>query len=320
MSEEKTLQELREQIEQLEALNSRNGLDLSREIDNLTEKLAEREKDTKEKLEEWDKVNLARHPDRPGSEEYLDYLMEDFYPLHGDRLIGDDGALIGGLAKYNGETVMVIAQNKGGEVEQSQQSNFGMLRSEGYRKAQRLMKLAETFQFPVLTLIDTPGAYPGKEAEERNIGGMIAKSISEMVSLEVPTVAAVIGEGGSGGAVAIGAADRVVMLENSIYSVISPEGCAAILWEDRDKADEAARALKLTAGHAQDLGIIDEIIPEGGSGAHEDFETTADNLDHSLSNHLEELENYEEDQLLAKRRKKYRSIGSFKKVMKKEQS
>ncbi|MFW6104410.1 MAG: acetyl-CoA carboxylase carboxyltransferase subunit alpha [Candidatus Bipolaricaulota bacterium] len=320
MSEEKTLQELREQIEQLEALNSRNGLDLSREIDNLTEKLAEREKDTKEKLEEWDKVSLARHPDRPGSEEYLDYLMDDFYPLHGDRLIGDDGALIGGLAKYKGKTVMVIAQNKGGEVEQSQQSNFGMLRSEGYRKARRLMKLAETFQFPVLTLIDTPGAYPGKEAEERNIGGMIAKSISEMVSLEVPTVAAVIGEGGSGGAVAIGAADRVLMLENSIYSVISPEGCAAILWEDRDKADEAARALKLTAGHAQSLGIIDEIIPEGGSGAHDDFETTADNLDNSLTKHLEELENYKEDQLLAKRREKYRSIGSFKKVMKKEQS
>lgn len=320
MSEEKTLQELQEQIEQLKALNSRNGLDLSREIDNLTEKLAERKKDTRENLEEWDRVNLARHPDRPDSGEYLDYLMEDFYPLQGDRLLGDDRALIGGLAKYSGETVMVIAQNKGGEVEQSQQSNFGMLRSEGYRKARRLMKLAEKFQFPVLTLIDTPGAYPGKEAEERNIGGMIAKSISEMVSLEVPTIAAVIGEGGSGGAVAIGAADRVLMLENSIYSVISPEGCAAILWENRDKADEAARALKLTAGHAQELGIIDEVISEGASGAHEDFETTADNLDNSLSKHLEELENYDRDQLLEKRRKKYRSIGSFKKVMKKEQS
>lgn len=320
MSEEKTLQELQEKIEQLKALNSKNGLDLSREIDNLTEKLAERKKGTREHLEEWDRVNLARHPDRPGSGEYIDYLVEDFYPLHGDRLIGDDRALIGGLAKYNGETIMVIAQNKGGEVEQSQQSNFGMLRSEGYRKARRLMKLAETFQFPVLTLIDTPGAYPGKEAEERNIGGMIAKSISEMVSLEVPTVAAVIGEGGSGGAVAVGAADRVLMLENSIYSVISPEGCAAILWEDRDKADEAARALKLTAGHAQSLGIIDEVIPEGASGAHEDFETTADNLDNSLLEHLEELENYERDQLLAKRREKYRSIGSFKEVKKKEQS
>jgi len=320
MSEEKTLKELQEQIEQLKALNSRNGLDLSREIDNLTEKLAERKKDTSENLEEWDRVNLARHPDRPDSREYLDYLMEDFYPLHGDRLLGDDRALIGGLAEYKGETVIVIAQNKGGEVEQSQQSNFGMLRSEGYRKARRLMKLAETFQFPAITLIDTPGAYPGKEAEERNIGGMIAKSISEMVSLEVPTIAAVIGEGGSGGAVAIGAADRVLMLENSIYSVISPEGCAAILWENRDKADEAARALKLTADHAQDLGIIDEVIPEGASGAHEDFETTADNLDNSLAKHLEELKNYDQDQLLAKRRKKYRSIGSFKKVMKKEQS
>lgn len=316
MSDERTLKELKEQIEQLKALDSKNGLDLSREIDNLTEKLAERREETKEDLGAWARVKLARHPDRPSSDDYLDYLVDDFYSLHGDRLLGDDRALIGGLAKYNGETVMVIAQSKGGDVEKSQQSNFGMLRSEGYRKARRLMKLGEKFQFPVLTLIDTPGAYPGKESEERNIGGMIAKSISEMVSLEVPTVTAVIGEGGSGGAVAIGAADRVLMLENSIYSVISPEGCAAILWNDKDKADDAARSLKLTADNAVDLGVVDEIIPEGASGAHEDFETTADNLAGSITKHLEELQSYSRDKLLALRRDKYRSIGSFRKVVK----
>lgn len=316
MSDERTLKELKEQIEQLKALDSKNGLDLSREIDNLTEKLAERREETKEDLGAWARVKLARHPDRPSSDDYLDYLVDDFYSLHGDRLLGDDRALIGGLAKYNGETVMVIAQSKGGDVEKSQQSNFGMLRSEGYRKARRLMKLGEKFQFPVLTLIDTPGAYPGKESEERNIGGMIAKSISEMVSLEVPTVTAVIGEGGSGGAVAIGAADRVLMLENSIYSVISPEGCAAILWNDKDKADDAARSLKLTADNAEDLGVVDEIIPEGASGAHEDFETTADNLAGSITKHLEELQSYSRDKLLALRRDKYRSIGSFRKVVK----
>lgn len=318
MSEEKTLKELKEQIEQLKALDSKDGLDLSQEIDNLTEKLAERKEKTEEELGEWARVKLARHPDRPGSREYLDYLVDDFHPLHGDRLLGDDSALIGGLAEYNGETVIIIAQSKGGAVEKSQRSNFGMLRSEGYRKARRLMALGEKFQFPVLTLIDTPGAYPGKEAEERNIGGMIAKSISEMVSLEVPTITAVIGEGGSGGAVAIGAADRVLMLENSIYSVISPEGCATILWKDREKADEAARALKLTPDHAKSLGIIDEIIQEGASGAHEDFETTAKNLDISVSSHLEDLKQYDNDELLDRRREKYRSIGSFRKVMKKE--
>ncbi len=317
MSEEKTLKELEEQIERLKALDSKNGLDLGQEIDNLTEKLAQRKESPKKGLDDWDRVKLARHPDRPDSEDYINLLTDDFYSLRGDRLIGDDSALEAGLARYDGETVVVIAQSKGGDAEQSQETNFGMLRSQGYRKARRLMKLGEKFGFPVLALIDTPGAYPGKEAEELNIGGMIARSISTMVSLEVPTVAVVIGEGGSGGAVAIGAADRVLMLENSIYSVISPEGCAAILWNDRERADEAARALKLTADYAKELGVIDEIISEE-SGAHEDFEPVADNLKESISTHLDELRSYDTETLLKKRREKYRSIGSFRKAVRKK--
>lgn len=316
MSEEKTLAELEEQIERLKNLNSRNGLDLSEEIDTLTEKLAARQETEEEELDDWDRVKLARHPDRPGSEEYVDYLTDEFYPLKGDRLLGDDSALIGGLAKYEGQSVVVIAQSKGGDAERSQQTNFGMLRSEGYRKACRLMELGEKFDFPILTIIDTPGAYPGKEAEKRNIGGMIAKSISTMVSLEVPTIAAVIGEGGSGGAIAIGAADRILMLENSIYSVISPEGCAAILWNDRDKADDAARALRLSANHAKELGVVDEVVKEGGSGAHEDFETSAVNLKETISSHLKQLNGYERETLMSKRREKYRSIGSYRQVTK----
>lgn len=318
MSEERTLEELEEQIERLKSLNSRNGLDLSQEIENLTAKLADRQEETKKELDEWDRVKLARHPDRPGSEDYLEFLMEDFYPLHGDRLLGDDSALKGGLARFQGDTVVVVAQSKGGEAEESRQTNFGMIRSEGYRKARRLMNLAEKFDFPLLTLIDTPGAYPGKEAEEKNIGGMIARSISRMVSLEVPTVAAVIGEGGSGGAVAIGAADRVLMLENSIYSVISPEGAAAILWKDRDRADEAARALKLSANGARDLGIVDEIVEEGGKGAHDDFQASAKNLSRSLSRHLDQLISLDRDELLSSRREKYREVGSLRRVVKKE--
>ncbi|MCF7890604.1 acetyl-CoA carboxylase carboxyltransferase subunit alpha [Candidatus Bipolaricaulota bacterium] len=317
MSEERTLRELEEQIERLRALNSENGLDLSREIDNLTEKLAQRKESSEEGLDDWDCVKLARHPDRPDSKDYVNFLTDDYYALSGDRLIGDDSALEGGLARYEDETIIVIAQSKGGDAEQSQETNFGMLRSEGYRKARRLMNLGEKFGFPILTLIDTPGAYPGKEAEERNIGGMIARSISTMVSLEVPTIAAVIGEGGSGGAVAIGAADRVLMLENSIYSVISPEGCAAILWNDRERADEAARALKLTAEHAEELGVVDEVIPEG-KGAHEDLETVAGNLNNSISAYLKELKDLDSETLLAKRREKYRSIGSFRNVVQKK--
>src|SRR6056297_185564 len=289
MSEKRTLQELEKQIEQLKNLNAKNGLDLSAEIDNLAEKLAERQESAKEELDEWDIVKLARHPDRPSSKVYIDRLTDDFYSLHGDRLLGDDKALIGGMAKFNEQSVMVIAQSKGGNASKSKETNFGMLRSEGYRKAHRLMDLAEKFGFPILTLIDTPGAYPGKDAEEKNIGGMIARSISKMVSVDVPTMSVVIGEGGSGGAVAIGAADRVLMLENSIYSVISPEGCAAILWNDENSADEAARALRLTADHAKELGIVDEIIGEGPEGAHKNLEVTVSSLEESLNRNLSQL-------------------------------
>ncbi len=318
MSEKRTLQELEKQIEQLKNLNAKNGLDLSAEIDNLAEKLAERQESAKEELDEWDIVKLARHPDRPSSKVYIDRLTDDFYSLHGDRLLGDDKALIGGMAKFNEQSVMVIAQSKGGNASKSKETNFGMLRSEGYRKAHRLMDLAEKFGFPILTLIDTPGAYPGKDAEEKNIGGMIARSISKMVSVDVPTMSVVIGEGGSGGAVAIGAADRVLMLENSIYSVISPEGCAAILWNDENSADEAARALRLTADHAKELGIVDEIIGEGPEGAHKNLEVTVSSLEESLNRNLSQLLELDRETLLAKRHERYRNIGSFKRVTKEE--
>ncbi|MBS3813061.1 acetyl-CoA carboxylase carboxyltransferase subunit alpha [Candidatus Bipolaricaulota bacterium] len=315
MSEKKTLEELESQIEQLKQLHSQNGLDLSDEIAKLSEKLSDRQKTAKERLDGWDIVQLARHPDRPDGRAYIDALTDDFYPLHGDRLLGDDKALTGGLAKYDGQTVVIIAQSKGGNASESQETNFGMLKSEGYRKAQRLMDLAEKFDFPILSLIDTPGAYPGKEAEENNIGGMIAQCISRMITLNVPTIAAVIGEGGSGGAVAIGAADRVLMLENSIYSVISPEGCAAILWKNRDNADEAARGLKLTAANAKELGVVDEVIDEG-PGAHKEFKIAADNLDRSLKKNLSELSQLNEEELLERRQKKYRQMGSFRRVTK----
>lgn len=315
MSEKKTLEELENQIEQLKQLHAQNGLDLSDEIDKLSEKLTQRQDSAHKKLDEWDIVQLARHPDRPDANAYISELTDDFYSLHGDRLLGDDSALTGGLSRYNGQTVVVIAQSKGGNASQSQETNFGMLKSEGYRKAQRLMKLADKFGFPIISLIDTPGAYPGKVAEENNIGGMIAQSISTMVSVTVPTVAAIIGEGGSGGAVAIGAADRVIMLENSIYSVISPEGCAAILWNDKENADEAARALKLTASHAKELGVADEIIAEG-PGAHKEFEVSAENLDEAFTKSLEDLGELNKKELLAARREKYREIGSYRRARK----
>ncbi|MFP4589106.1 MAG: acetyl-CoA carboxylase carboxyltransferase subunit alpha, partial [Candidatus Acetothermia bacterium] len=258
MEKDKLLKKLESQIAELQELANQNGMDLSEEISRLRQKLKEAEEKRKSEITDWDRVQLARHPNRPTAKQYIDLLMDDFYQLHGDRLLGDDRALIGGLAKFEGTTVVLIAQQKGGEVEESKDCNFGMVHPEGYRKARRLMQMAARFDFPLISLIDTPGAYPGKSAEKRNIGGTIAKCIDEMLKLPVPTISAIIGEGGSGGAVAIGAADRVVMLENAIYSVISPEGCAAILWKDREKAEEAAKQLRLTAPHIFELGLIDE--------------------------------------------------------------
>lgn len=315
MSNDELLKEIDSQIEKLEKLSARDGLDFSQEIARLQEKLTRaKEEEEKRELGDWERVQLARHPNRPSSREYIEELMDGFYELHGDRLIGDDKALVGGLGEFKGRSIVILAQQKGRDAEESKECNFGMVHPEGYRKARRLMELAEKFSFPLFSFIDTPGAYPGKRSEENNIGGAIARSIQEMLNLEVPTVATIIGEGGSGGAVALGAADRVLMMENSIYSVISPEGCAAILWKDKDKADEAANSLKLTSPHVKDMDLIDEVIEEDKGGAHEDFESSAENLADSLERHLGELREEDISSLLKKRKERYRSIGHFHKV------
>ncbi|MFW6012920.1 MAG: acetyl-CoA carboxylase carboxyltransferase subunit alpha [Candidatus Bipolaricaulota bacterium] len=316
MEKDKLLKKLESQIAELQELANQNGMDLSEEISRLRQKLKEAEEKRKSEITDWDRVQLARHPNRPTAKQYIDLLMDDFYQLHGDRLLGDDRALIGGLAKFEGTTVVLIAQQKGGEVEESKDCNFGMVHPEGYRKARRLMQMAARFDFPLISLIDTPGAYPGKSAEKRNIGGTIAKCIDEMLKLPVPTISAIIGEGGSGGAVAIGAADRVVMLENAIYSVISPEGCAAILWKDREKAEEAAKQLRLTAPHIFELGLIDEVVEEGSGGAHEDLEQTAKNLGDSLRTHLDQLLEISPQDLTDSRRNRYRKVGRYEYVEK----
>mgnify|MGYP006285334087 CR=1 FL=1 len=308
------LEEIDSQIDKLEKLSERDGLDFSQEIARLQEKLTRAKKEKKRELNDWERVKLARHPNRPSSRVYIDELMDEFYELHGDRLIGDDKALVGGLAKFRGRSIVVLAQQKGRDAEESKECNFGMVHPEGYRKARRLMELAENFSFPLFTFIDTPGAYPGKKSEENNIGGAIARSIQKLLGLRVPTLATIIGEGGSGGAVAIGATDRVLMMENSIYSVISPEGCAAILWKDKDKAEEAANSLKLTASHVEEMGLIDEVIKEEDGGAHENFEPSAKNLANSLERHINELVEEDVDSLLEKRKKWYRSIGTYNKV------
>ena len=314
MSNDNILERLESQINRLEELGQQNGLDLSDEIERLTKKLVEAKEEHREALSDWDRVKLARHPNRPTFMDYLGLLMDDFYELHGDRLLGDDKALVGGLAKFQGRSVVVIGQQKGCDAEESKSCNFGMVRPEGYRKACRLMDLADRFSFPLITFIDTPGAYPGKDSERHNIGGTIARSISRMAKLEVPTIATVIGEGGSGGAVAIGVADRVLMLENSIYSVISPEGCAAILWKDKEEADRAASSLKLTPPDLFEMDLIDEIIEEGPDGAHENFEVTATNLKASLMHNLDELVEKDPLDLREKRLARYSRMGSFREI------
>jgi len=262
-------------------------------------------------LTPWDKVQLARHPRRPHTLNYVRGLCEDFVELHGDRRFGDDAAMVGGVARFDGRTVMVIGQQKGRDARENVKRNWGMARPEGYRKALRLFLHAEKFGFPVLTFIDTPGADPGVQSEERGQGNAIAENILVMAGLRVPIIATVIGEGGSGGALAIGVADRLLMLEHSVYSVASPEGTAAILWRDASKAPDAARAMKITAQDLLALQIADAIIPEPEGGAHMDTEATVAALGAALRQQLDELLGFDNDTLLNQRYAKYRGIGSF---------
>ncbi len=263
------------------------------------------------KASAWHRVQLARHPERPHSLDYIERLFERFHEIHGDRNFGDDSAIIAGFCFFLGHPVMVIAQQKGRQTKQKLHRNFGMPKPEGYRKALRAMKLAEKFGRPILTFLDTPGAYPGIDAEERGQAEAIARNLYEMAQIEVPIIVTCIGEGGSGGALALGVGNRVLMLENAVYSVISPESCAAIVWRDAGKAELAANALKLTATDLTKLGLVDEIIPEPVGGAHTDVDQTARNLADALTQNLNDLDSLSPEQLVDDRYAKFRAMGGF---------
>ncbi len=307
---EKPLRELEERIEKLAAGDNARP-STQDEIRKLKARLASAEAELYGKLTPWQQTQLARHPQRPSVADYARIFCHDFVELHGDRLFGDDQAILGGLARFAGRSVMVIGHQKGKTLKERMQRNFGMPNPEGYRKALRLMMLAEKFRRPVLTFIDTPGAYPGVGAEERGQAEAIARNLWVMARLKIPTVSVVTGEGGSGGALALGVTDRVLMLEHTIYSVISPEGCAAILWEDAAKAPEAAAALKMTAKDLHELGLVDEIVQEPVGGAHRDPQAAADRLAKALATHLAQLEELPVEELLARREQKYRRIGAL---------
>ncbi|HVP74890.1 MAG TPA: acetyl-CoA carboxylase carboxyltransferase subunit alpha [Gaiellaceae bacterium] len=301
---------LRERLSRLRNMPLLGGAKLSGELERLQrqiDRLAEEATDD----EIWRSVELARHVDRPYTLDYVERLLDDWFELHGDRGLGDDGAMVTGLGKLDGRTVALIGQQKGRDIQERAARQFGMPFPEGYRKAIRVMQLAERHGFPVVSLIDTPGAYPGVAAEQHGQGGAIAASQAAMARLSVPTVACVIGEGGSGGAIAIALADRVLMQEHAIYSVISPEGCAAILWRDAGEAKKAAAAFKPDAGHCLELGVIDAIVPEPEGGAHTDHDAAARLLGGSLREALEELAEVPGDELRRRRRAKFRSLGVF---------
>lgn len=305
---EKPIQELEERLEKLTAASTARGK-VQEEIRALKARLAQTEAEIYSQITPWQRTQLARHPQRPSVLEYVEALFSEFIELHGDRAFGDDPAIVGGFARFGGRSVMVLGPQKGKTLKERMQRNFGMPNPEGYRKALRLMKLAEKFQRPILTFVDTPGAYPGVGAEERGQAEAIARNLLVMSRLAVPIVSVVIGEGGSGGALALGVADRVLMLEHAIYSVISPEGCAAILWDDPSKAPDAAAALKMTAKDLLGLGVIDEVIPEPMGGVHRDPPALVTRLAKSLSTHLSQLEELSVKDLLARRDQKYRKMG-----------
>jgi acetyl-CoA carboxylase carboxyl transferase subunit alpha len=302
---------LRERLSKLKNAGLLRGARVSGELDKAQRQL-DRIDDAQPSEEEiWHSVELARHQDRPYTLDYVDRLFDDFFQLHGDRFRADDAAIVAGLGRFDGRTVALVGQQKGRDIKERTKRNFGMSYPEGYRKAMRTMQLAATFGFPVLTFVDTPGAYPGVSAEQHGQGGAIARSQAVMLRLEIPTVACVIGEGGSGGAIALAVADRVLMQENAIYSVISPEGCAAILWRDAGAAQKAAAAFKPDAPHCLELGVIDGIVPEPPGGAQTDHDLAASLLGDSIREALEELDGVPADALKRRRRARFRSLGVF---------
>ena len=308
---EKPILELERKIEELKKFAHDKKIDLSGELTKLGDKLEKLKKETFQNLTPWHRVQLARHPKRPFTLDYINLIMTDFIEFHGDMLFGDDRALVCGFAKINGSKICVMGHQKGRDTKENLSRNFGSAHPEGYRKALRLMKKAEKYNIPIVVFIDTPGAYPGIGAEERGQAEAIAINIMEMFSIKVPIIVYVIGEGGSGGALGIGVGDRICVLENAYYSVISPEGCAAILWKERTKAPEAAEALKLTAQDLYKLGLIDEIISEPLGGAHRDPEKTAAGIKESIKRNLKELSALSKEELIEKRFEKFRKIPEF---------
>jgi acetyl-CoA carboxylase carboxyl transferase subunit alpha len=308
---EKPLVELRDKIAELKKFAAEKNLDMSEEIVTLEAKAERLENEIYGNLTTWQKVQIARHPGRPTTLHYIRTIFTDFMELHGDRLYGDDPAIVGGIAKFNGRPVTVIGHERGTDTKDKIARNFGLPHPEGYRKALRLMQQADKFGRPIICFIDTQGAHPGVEAEERGQSEAIARNLREMAGFSVPILCVVTGEGGSGGALGIGVGNRLLMLEHAYYSVISPEGAAAILWRDAAKAQEAAEALKITAADLKKLGIIDEIIPEPKGGAHKDPVLQSNYIKQALNEHLQPLLQMTPDELLEDRYQKYASIGEF---------
>lgn len=307
---EKQINELEKKIQELKGFGSNNkNIDLSSEVKRLEDKLEKLKKDTYSSLTAWQKVQIARHPKRPYTLDYINAIMTDFVELHGDRIFSDDKAIVAGFAKLDNQKIAVIGHQKGRDTNENLKRNFGCAHPEGYRKALRIMRLAEDANLPVVIFIDTPGAYPGIGAEERGQAQAIALNLREMVRINTPLVGVVIGEGGSGGALGIGVVDKMCVLENAYYSVISPEGCAAILWKNGSRAAEAAEVLKLTGEDLLRMGIIDEVIAEPLGGAHRDPLKMAQNIKEALLKHLKTLKNQNKEKLLEARYTKFRSIG-----------
>jgi len=311
---ERDIIEIQGQIDRLLDLADRKGIDVSAEVIVLREKLQALTEQTYDNLRPMEQVQVARHPRRPYSLDYIERIFADWIELHGDRAFRDDEAVVGGWADLDGRSVMVIGHQKGRDMKENLRRNFGMPHPEGYRKALRLMRLAEKFHRPVVTLIDTPGAYPGIGAEERGQAEAIAMNLREMARLRTPLVSVVIGEGGSGGALALGVTDRILMLEHAIYSVITPEGCAAILWRSAEHREKAADALRLTSGNLSELGVCDEIVPEPAGGAHADWDGAAESLRRSLVRTLDQLCALSTERLLEERWEKFGSIGAWREV------
>jgi len=308
---EKPLRDLSAQLDHLRQQALETNTNLSAQTAPLERTLEELGREIYANLTAWQRVQIARHPKRPYALDYVAQICEGFQELHGDRQFSDDRALVGGTAFLDGAAVMIIAQHKGRETKEKIARNFGMAQPEGYRKALRLMKMAERFGLPVLSLIDTPGAYPGIGSEERHVSEAIAVNLREMAGLRVPSISVIIGEGGSGGALGIGVTDRVLIFENSYYSVISPEGCAAILWKDAAAGPKAAAALRLTAGELEKLGVVDEVIPEPTGGAHRDPAQAAAALRYALQKHLNDLRALPAEQLVETRYARYRRLGVY---------